>query len=241
MRWYDKIITQTRFEDGSRELKKGELKGILVECFTDRVQELSYVGFEKGAYRFRRTAENEGFKVWQTVELMHSFSGRNISCSVSSCLNLNYLYSNQYNSGLLNPRQPLIGLKKRTPGIPLEEAYYFHNGRISTTTDRVKQICDDVTKFGLPFFERHLHYVRSSPLLNTGFDFVRKLEIDKTTLQEEMVSNLKERRYRISGIENPVYLELKRLLQSVSGQEREVRKQISKLAYELLELYWACE
>ena len=69
-------------------------------------------------------------------------------------------------------------------------------------------------------------------------DYVKKLKIDKEILKSEISSSLQRGSYVISSISHPAYLDLKYKLQAIPDQTREDRKQILKLTYELLELYW---
>ena len=80
-------------------------------------------------------------------------------------------------------------------------------------------------------------YIRTSELVKSGFNFIDNLVIDKSELNAQMEKDLNSRGHLISSIKNETYLNLKSELQNVKGIDRDTRKKIPKLTYELLEFY----
>ena len=137
---------------------------------------------------------------------------------------------------IINKHIDLIVLKKGTGAIPIEEAYYFHNGKVKTTTGIIKQITKDFKRFGKSFLEKRAREFEKSDLLKVGFDFIDHLKIDKSGFKEELESDL-----LISRFKNETYTKLKKELQKVKGVDKGTRKKIPKLTYELLEFYCDAE
>ena len=175
--------------------------------------------------------------MYEHLHIIFALKDRNFSCSVASRINKNYLRSNSYNTGLINRHIDLIVLKKGTGVIPVEEAYYFHNGKVKTTTKITEQIVKDFNKFGKSFLQKQAKQFEKSDLLKTGFNFIENLEIDKSELNDRLQNDLNAGGHLISSIKNETYLKLKSELQNVKGIDRETRKNIPKLTYELLEFY----
>jgi hypothetical protein len=63
------------------------------------------------------------------------------------------------------------------------------------------------------------------------------LNYNKENLKNEFENQLKNGGYLISSIKHSIYNDLKENLQSITGESRGSRKEIPRLAYELLELY----
>ena len=70
-----------------------------------------------------------------------------------------------------------------------------------------------------------------------GLEYISHLKADKKQLQTELETELRQGDYNLGQIHHPVYIELKESLQHLQGIDRETRKRIPKLAYDLLELY----
>ena len=239
LNWFDKIKSLTRKDDNSPELKKGEIKSILLNQANVDSPDFFYTTFKNGCYTFQRLRLYNELTVYETLHIAFGLKDRNFSCSVASRLNPFYIDSNSYNGGLINPHVDLIALKTSKGGIPIEEAYYFHNGRINTTTRIVKQIFGDFTSFGIQFFDRHFQRLNNNQIVNAGLENIKILQYDRARLQSEINTQLKTGGQLISSIKHPVYIQLKENLQSIPAQTREDRQEIPRLAYELLELYWS--
>ena len=225
-------------EDTSPELKKGEIKGILINIFQSHLSEFKFTNYKSSQYNFQRIREHKGFKVWETLHVLFSLSEKNFSCSVSSRLNKDYVSSKSYDIGLINPHVDLITLKKGTGVVGIEEAYYFHNGKIQTTTKLVEQICKDFVDYGVPFLDKQYHCLKTNGIVNAGLDYIQQLQVDRETLKLELSNELKEVGYVASRLTHSVYVNLKETLQSIPNQTREDRQKIPGFAYELLEFLW---
>ena len=237
MSWYSKIKSKIEKKDDSPDLKKGQVKQILISEFGRELPEFEFLEYRNGCYTFENVQVINGRNVYEHLHIIFALKNRNFSCSVASKINKNYLRSNSYNTGLINVHIDLIVLKKGTGVIPVEEAYYFHNGRVKTTTKVIEQVVNDFKKYGKSFLQKQANQFEKSDLLKAGFSFIEKLEIDKSELNDELEKDLISGGHSISSIKNETYLKLKSELQSVVGVDRDTRKKIPKLTYELLEFY----
>ena len=235
MSWYLKIKSKIEKKDDSPELKRGQMKQILISEFERGLPEFDFLEYRNGCCTFQNTRIINGRNINEYLHVIFALKDRNFSCSVASRINKNYLNSNSYNSGLINPHIDLLVLKKGTGIIPAEEAYYFHNGRVKTTTEIIELIVNDFKEFGKSFLQKQAKQFENNDLLKTGFDFIENLEIDKSILNEELGKDINSAGLLTSN----TYLKLKSELQSVKGIDRETRKNIPRLTYELLEFY--CE
>jgi hypothetical protein len=225
-------------EDSSPELKKGEIKGILINSFQSHLPEFKFSNYKSSQYNFQRTRERKGFTVWETLHVLFSLGDKNFSCSISSRLNKDYGSSKSYDNGLINPHVDLIALKKGTGAVGIEEAHYFHNGKIQTTTKSVEQICKDFVDYGVPFLDDQYDRLNTNQIVNEGLGYIQQLGVDRQTLKSEINNELKQVGYVASRLTHPVYVDLKETLQSIQSQTREDRQKIPKLAYDLLGLLW---
>lgn len=237
MTWYDKIKSHMT-KDTSPELKKGEIKGILIDSFKRHLPEFEFGNYKSSEYNFQRTRNHRGFTIWEALHVMFSLGNKNFACSVSSRINKTYRSSKSYNVGLINPHVDLVTLKEGTGVVAIEEAYYFHNGKLSTTAKVVEQICNDFVAYGVPFLDKQYSCLRSNSIVKAGLDYIQQLQIDGRKLQSEINNELKQCGYVASRLTHPVYRNLKETLQSIGNQTREDRQKIPGLACELLELLW---
>lgn len=239
MSWFEKIKSLTTKPDNSPELKRGEVKGILLTEVKKALPEFEFLAYRNNGYTFQNIKEVEGIKVYETIHVAHTLKDRMFACSVASMLNPEYTYSSSYNTCLINPHIDLKVLKKGSGAIPVEEAYYFHNGRVATTTKVIEEIFADFKKYGIPFLEQQLDQIESSPTIRAGISFINNLSVDKEELQRSITESMVQG--RLSAIRNNTYDELKQTLYSTlngNGRMKEVRNKIPKSAFELLELYW---
>ena len=156
MNWIDKITALTTKTDDSPELKRGQIKTILTEQVSNVLPDFEFKVYKGSEYKFGRTRNFRSYRLTETLHIIFGLKDRNFACSVSSSLNSNYADSNSYNTGFINPHTDLIVLKKGTGVIPIDEAYYFHNGRVKTTTKVVEQIIKDYKDFGIPFLTSNI-------------------------------------------------------------------------------------
>ena len=223
--------------DGSPELKRGEVKMILISKFQEHLSDFEFLEYRNGCYTFENIKSLNGHKIYEHLHIIFALKDRNFSCSVASRVNKNYLRSNSYNTGLMNPHKDLIVLKKGTGVIPVEEAYYFHNGQVETTTRIVNEITKDFKKYGLPFLNKQFNQLKKSSLIKDGLGFINGLSIEKQLLLEKTENGKDAVGQAIIDLKSPTYLALKSQLQSIKSIDRETRKKIPGLTYELLDFY----
>jgi len=219
-------------------LKKGEIKEILIQTVGEVLPDFEFVSYKNSCYSFQRQRQIENFTVHEILHIIFTLKDKNFACSVASRLNPEYIVSNQYNIGLINPHQDLKVLRHNSSALNIQDPYYFHNGQVETTTRIVKEIFGDFKKYGLPFLDKQVERLKSNSIVKRGFDYIDDLQIDKQKLKTEITEELNKGALLLSSIKQPIYVDLKEKLQSVSGQSKEDRQIIPKTAHELLELYW---
>ena len=238
MNWIDKIKELTTKQDKSPKLKKGEIKQILIQTASEVLPDFEFLANKNNCYSFQRLRQVNNFTVHEILHIIFTLKDKSFACSIASRLNPEYIFSNQYNIGLLNPHIDLKVLRHNTSALNIEDAYYFHNGQIETTTKTVKEIFGDFKKYGLPFLENQVERLKSNSIVKCGFDYLKDLKTDKQELKIEIKEELNKSGLLLSCIKHPIYFALKEKLQSVNGQSKEDRQLIPKTAHELLELYW---
>lgn len=241
MNWIDKITDLTTKTDDSPELKRGQIKTILTEQVSKILPDFEFKVYKGSEYRFGRTRNFRNYKLTETLHIMFGLKDKNFACSISSSLNEDYADSNSYNTGLINPHTDLIVLKKGTGVISIDEAYYFHNGRLKTTTKVVEQIINDYKEFGIPFLDKQYKRLTDSQIIKVGLAYIEKLTVDRKILKREIEESLNAPGQRISVVRHLIYDDLKAKLFAVSGLTKEDRQKIDKLTFELLELYYDSE
>ena len=151
MSWFDKIKSSKESSDNSPELKNGEIKEILISSFKTILPDFTFNSYKNNTYYFQKVRHHKNYAVTQTLDIIFSLKDKNLACSVSSRLNKTYVFDKNYNLGKINPSVDLIVLKTGKGSNPIENAYYFHNGRRDNTTKVVNEIANDFKLFGLPF------------------------------------------------------------------------------------------
>lgn len=238
MNWFDKIKELTNKKDNSPELKKGEIKQILIRIANEILPDFEFLTYKNSCYIFQRIRRVRDLKVYETLHIIFTLKDRNFACSVASILNHEYIFSNQYNIGLINPHKDLKVLRHNSGVLNIQDAYYFHNGQVDTTTKTVKEIFGDFKKYGFPFLEKQFERLKSNAIIKYGLEYIDNLQTDKEKLKNEITEQLNKGGLLLSSVKHPIYLDLKDKLQSINGQSKNDRKLISKTAHELLELYW---
>ena len=234
---FDKIQELIRKTDTSSELKKGEIKHILIKAAADQLPGFEYLGYRNSCYTFQRLRSAHEITVYETLHIIFTLKNKNFSCSIASCINPAYIHSNSYNTGLINPHVDLKVLKHDTGTLKIEDAYYFHNGKVETTTKTVGEIFRDYRKYGLRFLDDQLDRLNTSAIVLKGLEFINTLTVDKENLKKEIANELIAGKFLVSSVKSPAYLDLKAKLQSIKGQERKDRQKIPKAALELLDIY----
>lgn len=228
----------TTKQDKSPELKKGEIKQILIHTTSEVLSDFEFLAYKNSCYSFQRLRQVNNLTVHEILHIIFTLKDKNFACSIASRLNPEYIFSNQYNIGLLNPHKDLKVLRHNSGALNIQDAYYFHNGQIETTTKIVKEIFCDFKKYGLPFLDKQFERLKSNSIIKLGIDYIDDLQIDKQKLKTEITEELNKGGSLLSSIKHPIYIDLKEKLQSVSGQSKEDRQLIPKTAHELLEIYW---
>jgi hypothetical protein len=217
-------------EEGMKEFLINEMK----REFTD----FQFLSYQNKCFTFQRIRSFKGFNVYEAFHLFWSFEDQNFCCSVASRLNPEYIHSNQYNSGLINPHVDLIVLKKKVNAVRMEQTvYFFRNTRLKTVREVIQQIIKDYKFFGINFLDRQQRKRDYSLYLSHGLAFLSELTIDKSALKREIEDYLHNGRNWISSVKSPAYENLKERLRQIPGQSREERKNIPRLAFDLIELY----
>jgi len=238
LNWFDKIKELTTKQDKSPELKKGEIKQILIQTASEVLPDFEFLAYNNSCYSFQRLRQANNLTVFEVLHIIFTLKDKNFACSIASRLNPDYIFSKNYNIGLLNPHQDLKVLRHNSGALNIEDAYYFHNGQVETTTKTVKEIFGDFKKYGLPFLDKQVKRLESNSIVQCGFEYIDDLQTDKQNLKTEITEELNKGGLLLSSIKHPIYIELKEKLQSVSGQSKEDRQIIPKTAHELLEIYW---
>ncbi len=224
----------------TRPLKRGEIKNILQRKAGEAFPDFEFIGYKNTSYTFRRIREFSNYKVHELLHIGFSLKGGVFSCSLASRMNPTLIYNNWYNAGLINPHFELIQLKKGTGMSTDEESYYFHNGMLETCSEVVDEILLDIKKFGLPFLEKQYVRLTQNGTILTGLKYIEGLDSRNVgELKLVVEEDLRVGRGHISLLKSPIYIDLKRRLQSVPGETREFRKKLPNAALELIQLHWA--
>jgi hypothetical protein len=226
-------------QDNSPELKKGEIKQILIQSAKESLPDFEFLAYQNSCYTFQRLRQANKLTVREALHVVFSLKDRNFTCTVASRLNPKYIFSKPYNMGLINPHIDIKTLRHGSSALSIQDAYYFHNGQVDTTTKVVREIFEDFKVYGIPFLDKQFENVKSNLIIKSGFDFIDNLQIDKEKLESEISEELQKTGFLISSGKNPTYNALKEHMQSVSGQSIEDRRKIPYTAYELLGIYWA--
>lgn len=238
MNWIDKIKELTTKQDKSPELKKGEIKQVLIQTASEFLPDFEFLAYKNGCYSFQRLRQVNNLTVYEILHIIFTLKDKNFACSIASRLNPKYIFSNNYNIGLINPHQDLKVLRHNSGALNIEDAYYFHNGQVETTTKAVKELFSDFNRYGLPFLDKQVQRLKSNSIVKRGFDYIDDLQIDKQKLKTEITEELNKGGLLLSSIKHPIYIDFKEILQTVGGQSKDDRQKIPKTAHELLELYW---
>lgn len=238
MNWINKIRELSSKQDKSPELKKGEIKQLLIQTIIEILPDFEFLAYKNGCYTFQRLRQVNNLTVYEILYIIFSLKDKNFACSIASILNPEYIFSNHYNTGFINPHIDLKVLKHNSSALNIQDAYYFHNGQVETTKGIVKEIFGDYKKYGLPFLDNQLERLRSNAIVKLGLDYIDNLQTDKQKLKSEITEELNKSGFSLSNCKHTIYIDLKEKLQSVSGQTREDRQKIPKTAHELLEIYW---
>ena len=94
MSWYSKIKLKTEKKDDSPELKRGQVKQILISEFKRGFPEFDFLEYRNSCYTFQNIRTINGRKVYEHLHVIFTLKDRNFSCSVASRINKNYLRSN---------------------------------------------------------------------------------------------------------------------------------------------------
>lgn len=228
----------TTKQNKSPELKKGEIKQIQIQTASEVLPEFEFLAYKNSCYSFQRLRKVNNLTVYEILHINFTLKDKNFACSISSILNPDYIFSNHYNTGLLNPHKDLKVLRHNSGALNIEDAYYFHNGQVETTTKTVKEIFGDFKKYGLQFLDKQVERLKTSEIVKCGFEYIEELQTNKDSLKKEIAEELNKGGLLVTSIKHPIYIDLKDKMNSISGQTKEDKQKISKTAHELLEIYW---
>ena len=206
-----------------------------------QIPDFEFDQYKNSIYYFGRTLKFRKYPIYEDLQINFSLKEGVISCSVSSNFNPKYRFASNFQTGILNNHFDLLELK-HGPGITsLEEpafSYYFHNGRVNTVTKAIELLINDYLSVGINFLKSRFDSFSSNELLNVGLDFMEKTSVNKDQLRTEFEAELQRAEYVTTRIKHPLYIELKEKLQSIPNQTKEMRQQIPRLAYSLIEIYY---
>lgn len=223
-----------------RELKKGEVKQLLILSVNEFCPDFSFLHYKRNYYTFCRTRHYRTYLVHELLHIGFSYSEKLFAASVASRLNPDLINDSAYNSGLINPHSDLLVLVKKTTISLCQDTYYhFLEMNIGAITKTIKQILQDFIDEGIPYLNHQFERLHKNEIVSQGIDFISKLSYDKHQLKTDIEGTLKGSGYLIQSIKHPTFIQLKEHLQHIPGQDREHRKLIPKTSLELLELYWA--
>lgn len=225
-------------QDKSPELKKGEIKQLIILAAGKVLPDFEFLTYKNSCYTFQRLRKLNNLAVYELLHLMFTLKNKHFACSIASRVNPSYIFSNQYNIGLINPHRDLKVLRHHSGALNIQDAYYFHNGKVETTTETLNEIFRDYKEYGLPFLDEQMERLKSNAIVKRGFDYIDHLQTEKEKLKNEIMEELNTRSLPIPSIKHPIFNDLKEKMLSVSRQSKEDRRKISKTALELLEFYW---
>lgn len=239
MSWFEKILKRQNASDDSRDLKKGDVKGLLLNAFKEILPDFEFTTYKKSTYYFLRTKTFRGLELYEALNVTFGLKDKNASCSVASVLNKTYLFSSTYNNGFLNGHSDLLAIKSDSGISNIEDSYYWHNGKIVTVDKVIKRIATDFKEYGLRHLDLRKQRLETSDLVKHGLDFIDSLTVERGALQREMEKERKNAEWVLSRIKHPIFIQLREELQCVPNQSRDDRQNISGLTFELIEYY--CE
>ncbi|MBX3297090.1 MAG: hypothetical protein KF762_15410 [Acidobacteria bacterium] len=217
----------------TRALKRGEIRGILLDLAKTTIPDFEFLDYRQGFYTFRRQRTFRKYKVNELFHVGFSLKGGVFSCSVASRLNPELVFNNGYNVGLINPHADLVSVKMGTGIIPYEEAYYFHDGSLEVCMRCASEVFSDIKDYGIRFLDKQFRSLNENKTIRVGFDFIE--ELNSKALNELASIVVSEKVNRLE-MENSTYMRLKKTLQAVPGESREFRKRLPNTAVELIDL-----
>ncbi len=91
MSWYSKIKSKIEMKDDSPELKRGQVKQILISEFEGELPEFNFLEYRNGCYTFENIRIINGRNVYEHLHIIFALKDRNFSCSVASRKNIHQL------------------------------------------------------------------------------------------------------------------------------------------------------
>lgn len=70
MNWIDKIKEFTTKQDKSPELKKGEIKQILIQTASELLPDFEFLAYKNGCYSFQRLREVNNLTVYELLHII---------------------------------------------------------------------------------------------------------------------------------------------------------------------------
>jgi hypothetical protein len=238
MSWFDKIQERQNTADDSRELKKGEIKSLMVNSFKIILPDFEFTTYKNSTYYFQRTRTVQGHEIYESLNVIFGLKDKMFSCSAASVFTKSDLYNSTYNNGFLTGHADLLVIKTGSGASKIEDSYYWHNGKIVTVNKVVNQIANDFKEFGLKYLEKRIKKIETSNLVRQGLSFIQTLAVDKEELKKQIESERKQTEFVLSRIKHPLFIQLRDMLQNGPDQSKEDRENILGLTFELLEFYY---
>jgi hypothetical protein len=155
MNFLKKIEKLKNAKDGRRELKPGEIKGILIKYMSASLPDFIYDQYKKGFYSFKRIRQYNNYNLYEVFYIGFSLKEKVFCCSVSSCLNKSHLQYDDISSGPVDVHYiDIKAIIYKRGALSIDKAYYFHNGKLDNTINVVKKIVNDLKKYGLRFLDK---------------------------------------------------------------------------------------
>jgi hypothetical protein len=126
---FEKILEQQNGPDESRNLKKGEVKELLLDSFKEILPDFEFTTYRNSTYYFLRTKTVRGLELYETLNITFGLKDKNFSCSIGSFLNKTYLLSSTYNNGFLAYHTDLLAVKSGSGVSKLEDSYYWQSDK----------------------------------------------------------------------------------------------------------------
>jgi hypothetical protein len=238
MSWFEKIVERQNAPDDSRDLRKGEVKELLLSSFKEVLPDFEFTTYKNNTYYFLRTKTFRGLELHETLNVLVGLKNKNISCSIASVLNKTYLFNSNYSNGFLSSHADLLATKSGSGVSNIEDSYYWHNRKIETVKEVIRKIALDFKEYGLQYLDLKHQRLHTSDLIRHGLDFIEKLMVDKGELRREIEKEINNAQQVVSRLKHPIFIQLRDKLQSIPNQSRDDRQRIARLTFELIELYY---
>ena len=236
LRFWRNAGRQFRDSEDATPLPRGGVKPLLIDAIGQMNSGFGYLGYRNGTYIFERTKEHRQRTLYEAIRIPFSLAEGIFDPSIASCFNPISRFESNYRTDDVNPHVSLMGLAKGNV-LRYEDAYYRHDGSAQGVQAAINEIVRDLSRYGLPWFDRRSARLPEDEVVNTGLDFLEQLHVDPGVLERELQACLKEVKFVAYRIKHPVYEDLKQRLLAVRRQNAERRQRNGITALAFLELY----